>query len=70
MTTQLKHKGCMFNWGEDQQHRLDKLTVAVSVPPVLEVVDLHKPFIVETEASATTIGAILLQDSTGMTSSF
>ena len=61
MTDQLKDKGRKFNWGEDQQRSFDKLKVAVAVAPILAVVDPLKPFVVETVASATAVGAVLLQ---------
>ena len=35
---------------------------AIATAPVLQVVDPQKPFVVETNASSTAIGAVLLQD--------
>ena len=62
MTNQLKAKGRNFFWGEEQQRSFDKLKVAIATAPILAVVDPHKPFVVETDASSTAIGAVLLQD--------
>ena len=62
MTNQLKDKGRSFTWGEEQQHSFDKLKVAIATAPILAIVDPHKPFVVETDASATAIGAVLIQD--------
>ena len=46
----------------EEQRSFDKLKVAIATTPILAVVDPHKPFVVETDASSTAIGAILLQD--------
>ena len=62
MTNQLKAKGRNFSWGEEQQRSFDKLKVAIATAPILAVVDPHKPFVVEIDASSTVIGAVLLQD--------
>ena len=62
MTNQFKANGRNFSWGEEQQRSFDKLKVAIATAPILAVVDLHKPFVVETDASSTAIGAVLLQD--------
>ena len=34
----------------------------IAIAPILVVFDPHKPFVVETDASSTAIGAVLLQD--------
>ena len=60
MTNQLKAKGHNFFLGEKQQHSFDKLKVAIATTPILVVFDPHKPFVVETNASSTAIGAVLL----------
>ena len=62
LTNQLKAKGCNFFWGEDQQRSFDKLKFAIATAPVLSVVDPHKPFVVEMDASGTAVGAVLLQE--------
>ena len=62
LTNQLKAKGRDFFWGEDQQRSFDKLKFAIATAPVLSVVDPHKPFVVETDAIGTAVGAVLLQD--------
>ena len=58
----MKNQGQTFNWGKDQQCNFDKLKVAIAFALILAVVDPHKPFVVETDASDTAIGAVLLQD--------
>ena len=62
MTNQLKAQGKYFTWGSEQQSSFEKLKVAIAIAPVLVVVDPRKPFVVETDASASTVGAVLLQD--------
>ena len=62
ITNQLKAKGRNFFWGEEQQRNFDKLKVAIATAPILAIVNPHKPFVVETNVSSTTIGAIFLQD--------
>ena len=62
MTDQLKAQGRAFKWGEDQQSSFNKLRLALATAPLLAIVDPHKPFVVETDASARAIGAVLLQD--------
>ena len=46
----------------EQQSSFENLKVAIATAPVLVVVDPHKPFIMETDASASAVGAVLLQD--------
>ena len=52
----------MFTWGLEQQSSFEKLKVAIATASVLVVVDPRKPFVVETDASASAIGVVLLQD--------
>ena len=67
MTNQLKAKGHNFFWGEEQQCNFDKLKVAIAITPILAIVDPHKPFVLETDASSTAIGVDLLQDGKSIT---
>ena len=62
MTNKLKAKGHNFFWGEKQQRNFDKLKVAIATAPILVIFYPHKPFVVEIDASSTTIGVVLLQD--------
>ena len=61
MTNQLKGAAIPFHWGEEQQQSFDKLKVATA--PILAIVNPQKPFVVETDASAKAIGAVLIQAS-------
>ena len=62
MMNKLKAQGKYFTWGSEQQSSFEKVKVATATAPVLVVVDPHKPFVVEMDASASAVGAILLQD--------
>ena len=58
---QLKAKGCDFFQGEEQKCSFDKLELAIAIAPFLSVVDLLKSFVVEMDASETTVGEVLLK---------
>ena len=60
MTDQLHSKGRTFQWNEAQQKSFDRLKLAISIAPILPVVDLFKPFVVKIDASATAVGVVLL----------
>ena len=62
MTDQLEGMRKFFWWGDEQQCSFEKLKVALAMAPILAIVDPHKPFVLETNASAKAVGAVLLQD--------
>ena len=61
MTDQLRSKSKEISWGEAQQRSFEKLKVALAVAPILDIVDPNEPFVLETDASGETIGAVLMQ---------
>jgi hypothetical protein len=56
----LKKKG--FHWDDAATEAFAALKQAMSTTPVLQLPDFQKPFVVETDACATGIGAVLMQD--------
>lgn len=48
-------------WEESHQESFDKLKMCLSNKPILKLVDLSKGFILQTDASDTGLGAVLLQ---------
>jgi hypothetical protein len=59
--TYLTKKNIKYNWTSDQQQAFDTLKHALVSPPILRYPDFTKQFIVNTDASATSIAAILTQ---------
>jgi hypothetical protein len=51
-----------FWWGPLQEQAFQQLKLIISTPPLLSLPNFVKPFILETDASGTRIGAVLMQD--------
>jgi hypothetical protein len=51
-----------FQWGPLQEQAFQQLKLIISTPPLLSLPNFVKPFILETDASGTRIGAVLMQD--------
>lgn len=51
-----------FHWPEEAHTAFTTLKDALSNSPVLAIPDMQKPFVVETDASSTGIGVVLMQD--------
>ena len=62
---QLTEKGRRFKWTEPCQTAFESLKLSLMTAPVLAYPDPHKPFILDTDASDTGIGAVLSQEEGG-----
>ena len=58
--TELLCKGAIFVWTELQEQAFSALKQALTSAPMLALPDFTKPFSVETDASGTGIGAVLM----------
>jgi hypothetical protein len=52
-----------FTWGPEQQAAFEKLKIVMSQPPLLALSDFTLPFTLETDACATGLGVVLMQNS-------
>lgn len=57
----LKRKGVKFKWSNECQEAFEKLKQHISNPPLLQLADFNKPFVLQTDASSIGAGAVLLQ---------
>ena len=64
--TLLTKKDVKYSWGPEQQEAFVTLKRALISPPVLRYPDFSKQFIVNTDASATAVAAILTQKHDGV----
>ncbi|KAF5783699.1 putative nucleotidyltransferase, Ribonuclease H [Helianthus annuus] len=51
-----------FNWGPDAQDAFERLKSALTSAPVLTLPDPTQPFVIEADASAGGVGAVLMQN--------
>ena len=59
--TDLLRKGAVYVWTDSQDQAFSALKHALTTAPVLALPDFSRPFVVETDASGTGIGAVLMQ---------
>ncbi|CAF0950498.1 unnamed protein product [Didymodactylos carnosus] len=55
------NKDIQFVWGSDEQQAFEQLKVCLTTPPVLHLPDKSSPYKVQTDASNSGIGGVLLQ---------
>ena len=60
--TDLLRKDSLFIWTSLQQSTFDALKAALGATPVLGLQDFSQPFHIETDASRTGVGAVLVQN--------
>ena len=60
--TRLLRKDAEWQWGEAEQTAFDKLKTALTTAPVLARPDFGKTFVVQADASAYALGAVLTQE--------
>jgi hypothetical protein len=58
----LRKKGVKFKWGQEQQAAFSNLKICVMNPPVLAMADFSQRFVLQTDASSSALGAVLLQE--------
>lgn len=58
----LKKKGVPFVWGKDQDVAFKSLKAALTASPILKMPDFNKSFVLHTDASRSSLGAVLSQD--------
>jgi len=58
----LRKKGAKFHFGEEQLSSFGKLKQCLSAPPVLRFPDFQRKFLLQTDASSTHLGCVLLQE--------
>ena len=51
-----------FTWGLEQQEAFEHLKKVMSQPPLLAMPNFSAPFVLETDACATGLGAVLMQE--------
>ena len=56
----LLRKDVMWEWAAAQQHAFEALKHALCEAPVLALPNFNKPFTIETDASNTAIGGLLM----------
>ena len=62
----LTDEGCTFLWTDECERALEKLRHLLTTTPLLAYPDFNRPFILDTDASAVSIEAVLSQiDKTG-----
>ncbi|XP_037493683.1 uncharacterized protein LOC119370157 [Jatropha curcas] len=62
-----KETAADFQWNSQAQASFDALKAAIISSPVLALPDFSKPFIVETDASKSRVGVVLMQDNKPIT---
>ncbi|MBJ4389643.1 hypothetical protein JGE18_25535, partial [Salmonella enterica subsp. enterica serovar Typhimurium] len=59
--TRLLKKGRRYEWGEEQQAAFEQIKALLATAPVLQSPRFDEEFVIQTDASDTGVGAVLLQ---------
>ena len=51
-----------FQWGQDQEAAFNKLKYSLATSPILRLPDFNLEFILTTDASSASVGAVIEQD--------
>ena len=60
--TDLTKSKVLWQWGEKEEHSFNSLKRSLVLAPVLKIPDFDLPFVLTTDASLVSVGAILQQD--------
>ena len=58
----LRKKGAKFEWTTRHQDAFETLKESIISPPVLQLADFSKPFVVQTDSSSVALGAVIYQE--------
>ena len=58
----LRKKGTKFEWSSIHQNAFEHLKESIISPPVLQLADFTKPFVVQTDSSSVALGAVIYQE--------
>jgi hypothetical protein len=62
----LRRRGARFIWGPEQERSFLELKRCIAQPPVLQMADFSREFILESDASAAGVAAVLLREHHGV----
>lgn len=57
----LRKKGTKFAWNSETQQSFEKLKECIIQPPILQMADFDKEFIIQTDSSSVALGAVIYQ---------
>ena len=63
--TRLTRKGVSFSWKDQQEEAFQTLRTALTTAPILAYPDFKLPFVIQTDASQTGLGAVVTQTQNG-----
>ena len=61
----LRKKGAKFEWTPQHQSAFETLKESIISPPVLQLADFTKPFVVQTDSSSVALGVVVVDRRSG-----